>query len=316
MRTCWILCDQGKVGTFNQCLGLADRLGLHKTIFFLTPRFPWSILPPRYWFRPLSGIQQKLPLHAPPDVVISGGRVSAAPAAFLKQKWRQKVKSVHLMNPYLSLSQYDVVVAPEHDHLKGPNVISTCGALHKITKSDLHSSGWYWDKRVEKTPRPLCVYLVGGTGKKSRVSLNHFRAQYQPVLKAVQKLNGTCLFVVSRRTPKEWIEEIENIPQTNVYVEKGQNEGGYLSALALSDFLLVTSDSVSMVTEACFTGKPVYILSWPHHRLKKFDVFYQTLAERGNIKFFDGSLVSWCPDPLDEMARVVSKIEGRLKNPS
>jgi mitochondrial fission protein ELM1 len=81
--------------------------------------------------------------------------------------------------------------------------------------------------------------------------------------------------------------------------------------LALADYLVVTADSVNMASEACFTGKPVFVEGLTGGS-SKFEQFHRTLQQRGYTRSFTGELADWSYPPLDETARVAHLIKQRM----
>src|SRR5690606_24876215 len=89
-------------------------------------------------------------------------------------------------------------------------------------------------------------------------------------------------------------------------------ENPYFGLLALADAIVVTADSVSMVSEACSTGKPVYVAPLPG-RSAKLDRFHASLRAAGMTRPFDGSLDRWCYRPLDDTTRVATMVRELLE---
>ncbi|MEO6146500.1 MAG: ELM1/GtrOC1 family putative glycosyltransferase, partial [Sulfuriferula sp.] len=91
----------------------------------------------------------------------------------------------------------------------------------------------------------------------------------------------------------------------------GMGDNPYMGYLALADYLVVTADSVNMASEACFTGKPVFIegLTGAHN---KFEQFHCELQSRGYTRPFTGELTDWHYPPLDETRRVASLLKQSM----
>jgi mitochondrial fission protein ELM1 len=109
----WILADHGKIGTYSQCLGIAQALGVTPEFKSMKPRLPWRVLPPQLWAGAIhSQARGHDPLTPPwPDLLIAGGRVSAAPALAIKKR-NKKCFTIILQNPYLNVRHFDCVVVP------------------------------------------------------------------------------------------------------------------------------------------------------------------------------------------------------------
>src|SRR5258708_133417 len=84
----------------------------------------------------------------------------------------------------------------------------------------------------------------------------------------------------------------------------GDMQGGnpYYVYLANADAFLVTADSVSMVSEAAATGKPVHIIELAGGD-RKFSRFHATMHAAGITRPFSGQIEDWSYAPLDDTAR-------------
>ena len=80
--------------------------------------------------------------------------------------------------------------------------------------------------------------------------------------------------VLKRRLPRAWIWD-------------GIGENPYLGMLALAEYIVVTEDSASMVSEAASTGKPVYVAAMDGGNAS-FDAFHGLLRTEGVTRPFDG----------------------------
>ena len=81
------------------------------------------------------------------NIVISCGRKSVIPSIFLKKKYKNKIMNIHIQDPKVSLKNFDFVVAPEHDELKGENVLNTKGAIHYLRQKELDENENYLKKK-------------------------------------------------------------------------------------------------------------------------------------------------------------------------
>src|SRR5438552_4092296 len=95
----------------------------------------------------------------------------------------------------------------------------------------------------------------------------------------------------------------------------GSGDNPYYAYLAAADALLVTADSVSMISEAAATGKPVHILELAKNRWGgdgKFARFHATIREAGITRPFTGEIESWSYSPLDDTARAGKLLRGQV----
>ncbi|MDR1267554.1 MAG: mitochondrial fission ELM1 family protein [Holosporales bacterium] len=306
---CWILVDAGKKGSENQAVGLAERMGWSFSLYRL--RLPCVDLGRRY----RTYIQQLEALSPQPDVILSAGRRSQPVATGFKKR-HPEVFLIALLNPLMPLSLFDLVIAPQHEALRGPNVLATKGVLHRITEATLQE-GWQRE-RFASLRRPLLGVLLGGASKDCGWSspaaeslMAHcppFLSPHSPrfrvlfeTLRQYDKEGWGILVLPSRRTP-DWLKEAlrECCAGTSIRVEEGTEAfNPYISALAASDMLLVTADSMSMLSEACATHKPVYIFPLAGTS-RKLSALHATFCSTGHARIFSGSLDAFTPPPLVE----------------
>jgi hypothetical protein len=120
------------------------------------------------------------------------------------------------------------------------------------------------------------------------------------------------LLTPSRRTGRDVEAALRQaLAGTPCYIWDGKGDNPYLALLALSDFLVTTADSVNMVSEACFTGKPVYVVDLPGGS-QKFLRFHDAMRKGGYTRPFTGKLEHWTYPPLDEVRRVAAEILQRM----
>jgi uncharacterized protein len=313
--TCWAL-TEGFAGMENQCLGLAEALDIPCEIKRVRrPRAPWTYLPPVWWPKPLESVSDGKPLAPPwPDVLISSGRGSVAAALAVKQASGGKTFAVHIQTPYVDPARFNLVVVPEHDALRGPNVLVARTALHRITKEKLDEAARHFRPLFASLPRPLIAVLVGGSNKRQKVSPEIMTHLADQLADAARKSGGGLAVTPSRRTGAEneaiLRERLKNVPS---YVWDGSGENPYFGLLALADAIVATGDSVSMVSEACATGKPVYIYNLGDDG-RKMRQFHKGLIGAGYTLPFAGIIESWSYEPVNETQRIAAFIRERIKN--
>lgn len=314
---CWVL-SNGRAGTVNQCLGLAEAIGLPITIKEVRPRAPWRWLPPNMCLSALSSLKLSSdPLHPPwPDLVIACGRSTEALAVAIRraaQKSEHKIFTIYLQRPSHSTSQFDLLAPPQHDQVIGDNVIETLGALHRITPERLALAAEKFAPLLDHLPRPLIAVLVGGTGNAYRMNETAARKLGQNLAALAQTRSVGLAVTVSRRTGTKNTSALRTaLKDTPAVIWDGQGENPYAGFLALADGIIVTADSISMLSEACAVGKPVYVADMPGGS-SKFERFHQSLRSAGHTRPYTGDFEFWPATPLAETARVAAFVRDRLK---
>ena len=313
--TVWVITD-GKIGIVNQAVGLAEAVGFPFTEKIIALRKPWAWLPANIWPSGTFGTSPQGDTLEPPwpDIIISCGRQSVGPARAVKAA--SGAFHVHIQHPRMSVSSFDLLVVPEHDRLAGENVVATRGAIHRITPIRLSEAATQFAPMLASLPRPLIAVLIGGGSKSHQLTpaltdniaarLNTFAAE----------TGGGLAITASRRTGAE-NESILRARLTgdNIFVWDGVGDNPYFGFLGLADHIVVTADSVNMVSEACRTGKPVHVIDLEGGSAK-FNAFHQKFCDAGFTRPFTGRADQWSYEPLDETGRVARELHRRFETRS
>jgi hypothetical protein len=91
----------------------------------------------------------------------------------------------------------------------------------------------------------------------------------------------------------------------------GTGENPYFGLLALADAILVTRDSVSMTSEAIFTGKPVHVIDLDGSS-RRIELFHAHMQRQGYTRRFTGTLETWTYTPPDDTAMAAARIKPLL----
>lgn len=311
--TCWVVSD-GKAGMENQCVGLARALGLEPVVKRVRLRTPWRQLSPflRIGSRFAAGPGGD-PIAPPwPDLLIGTGRSSIAPSLAVRKLSGGRTFTVQIQDPQIGARHFDLVVVPNHDRLRGPNVIATRGALHHVTPAALAAAAERFGPQLAHLPRPRVAVLVGGDNGVYRLTPD-IMATLAARLAALCERHGAGLMVTpSRRTGAENEKVLrEALAGRPAVVWDGTGENPYFGYLGLADFVVVTCDSVSMVSEAASTGKPVYVVELDGGSAK-FRSFHEAMRADGITRPFAGELETWSYAPLDDTARVAEEVRHRI----
>jgi len=315
----WLLLDE-RPGHRVQALGVAERLGwpchIKELHYNRLAALANVVLGRRMWhLTPQSRAEMKAPW---PDLVISSGRRSAPVALAIKRRSRGKTKAVHLMWPDIAPARFDLIAVPQHDmpgH-KGANILSTLACAHGFTLSRLQREVKYWRKTVEHLPHPRIAVLVGGTARGAEYEDADFTALAAYASAEAERLNGSLMIASSPRTGERGEERIQSmLTAPHLFYRWGKGENPYGGFLALADVVIVTGDSVSMCSEACATGKPVYIFM-PPHLSKSNQEFRQALFAGAHAKPHTYPIrPDWQPVHLPDAAEEIARaIKTRLFN--
>jgi hypothetical protein len=126
-------------------------------------------------------------------------------------------------------------------------------------------------------------------------------------------LEGSLIITASRRTSEAQRDAFLSGLGTRAHWHwDGTGENPYMGMLAWADTILVTADSVSMLSDAASTGKPVYMIPMDGGSAK-FDAFHQNLMGKGIIRPFDGVLERWSYEPPNDAALIATEIQRLMK---
>jgi mitochondrial fission protein ELM1 len=299
----WVLHD-GKAGMRSQALGLAEATGFRLVEKPLHIRPPWSVLPPQLWlFRRSAVFCRDAQLVPPwPDLVIGCGRNTVIPALAIRSLSCGRCFLAQIQDPHLKRAAFDLLIVPEHDRLRGPGVIVSRGAMHRVTPARLAAERRRFPE-LTAMPRPILAVLLGGSNKAYRLTLHRLREIADAIAMVVCQSGGSALVTPSRRTAKYGLQVLrDRLAGLSTQVWDTTGENPYFAYLAIADAFLVTADSVSMISEAAATGKPVHVLELDGGNLK-FARFHRLMAQAGITRPFTGRIESWSYPIPDDTAR-------------
>lgn len=310
---CWVVSD-GRVGIEIQCRGLAELLGFAPVVKRIVVRAPWRWIPPAFWIDPLAALDPAGDRLAPPwpDLLIGTGRMAVGPNMAVRRASGGRTFTVQIQDPKVALSNFDVVVAPQHDRLAGPNVVTTRGSLHGITAARLAEAAEAWGPRIARLPHPRVAVLLGGDSRVHRLTAADAERLGRGLAEMARASGAGLMVTPSRRTAPETLAILRReLAGFAAEIWEGSGDNPYLGYLALADAFVITGDSVNMICEAAYTGKPIHVAEISGGTAK-FERFHQGLREAGIARPFAGRLESWSYPPLDETSAVAAEIRRRL----
>jgi KDO2-lipid IV(A) lauroyltransferase len=262
------------------------------------------------------------------DLIVSCG-ASVAPVNLL---WagENRAKAIVVMNPApLPLSRFSLVVAPRHDALaEHPNVVPILGALSRPPAADAAAAR----RRLAAHPRfrgegpsPVVTVLIGGDTPDYALTPAFAEALLRQVLAACETAGGSCLVTTSRRTvpavDRHLADAFTEHPRCRLLLLASRDalDGTMEGLLAGADAVVVTGESISMVSEACASGRPVVVVEPPRAPgrgggVTKHQRFLRAAAEDGavDLRPVDALALALArhlarpeaPKPLDSLAAV------------
>ena len=195
-----------------------------------------------------------------PDLVIGIGRRTVPVARWIHEQSGGRTSLVRLGHPRADNQLFDLIITtPQYPVPAGENVIRLPLAMNRFRAPPPPTSeerAW-----LDARPRPHLLLSLGGTALLWRLDLAELRIALGKLVARARDKQGTLIIVGSPRTPKKaWAIVHEATAGADNVATIASNELRYAVLLADADEQFVTADSVSMISEAIVTGKPVGLI--------------------------------------------------------
>ena len=306
-----ILLTQGMHGMISQVEGLAKALDIDFTHHTVELNNFWKLIPPK--LTPISQRVYKKINQTEFDLIISCGRKSVIPSIHLKKNSKKKILNIHIQDPKVNFSHFDFIVAPEHDFIRGQNVINTKGAIHYLTDGEIIKNKDYLSSFIKKDQRKICSLILGGPTKYYEYSSESLKNIFSNLNNFLKKNDFQLIVIPSMRTPKNSINFAKDYFGKNHTIIDKVDKKAYLSALSISESIVVTCDSSSMISEAALTGKPIYVANiFPKKNDRRLQEFRNLFRKLNIIRNLGELEENWSYQKLDETNRVAKIIKQKL----
>jgi mitochondrial fission protein ELM1 len=309
--SCWVIHD-GAAGNRRQALALAGALQIPSREIALDVRGP------RRWLAP-----RKLPgaadfatefaqgrSHAAPTLAIGCGRIAALATRQLREGG---IKAIQILDPRISTRHWDLVIAPEHDRLAGDNVITLLGSLNPIDADWLQSARQQFPA-LANLSGPRTAVLLGGPTRAVRFDRSALEVLLGKLEYWLARDGGSLMICGSRRSPPEWAQLIRDRYRGEgqwVWMDDRDGDNPYAGVLAWADRIIVSPDSVNMISEACATSVPVYIAE-PARATGRVHRFIQSLLDRGRVQAQSRDAAPFAVTALAETSQLAEQVRQRL----
>lgn len=268
----WILASPHS-GDNTQLLALAENLNWPFEVKYLSYQ-PWHGFTRIMSRATVFGLTQqaRAALMAPfPDLIIGAGQPTEAAAFWIKQQASKTVKLVYLGTPLTRLDKFNLVITtPQYGLPHLPNVLQLDLPMHKVEPEKLQAAAARWHEKFKHLPRPWTAILVGGASGPYTFGV----AAAQRLANEAQKFGGSLLVTTSARTSVSTATALAGAlshPHFFYSWAADKTSNPFMAMLALADQFIVTADSISMLSEACATGKPVMMFDTETARLAMRD---------------------------------------------
>ncbi len=279
----------------SQALGLTDAAGLAPDVKAISPRGIWRHIPSALWPAPLAAITPPLPKVLPELVVGCGGKAAAVLAAL-----GTRARVVIVQHPRKNPNKFDFIIAGRHDELTGPNVFVARTAMHRASPQRLADAAAAWAPRLAHLPRPLVSVLIGGNNGRYTLGAAEAKTLAMQLAHMMTRDGVGLALTPSRRTdPQATAVLAAALQPLGALVWDGTGDNPYFGMLALADAIVVTLDSVSMVSEAVATRAPVLLAELPGAS-RRIGMFLNDLIDAGRVRTYQGRYETWPVQPIDD----------------
>ena len=196
-----ILLTEGMHGMISQVEGLAKALDLEFIHEKIELNNFWKLVPPK--LTPVQKFVFKNKLIKNFDVVISCGRKSVIPSIYLKKKYKKKIINIHIQDPKVSIKNFDFIVVPDHDNLRGENVLISKGAIHYLTNRELEENTDYLKPKINK--EKIVSLIIGGPNKYYDYDEKIINSIFNKIKQNFISKGFQLILIPSMRTPKKII---------------------------------------------------------------------------------------------------------------
>ena len=306
-----LLLTQGMHGMVSQVEGLAKALKLNFKHQNIKLKPIWNFIPPK--FTPISENLLTEKFVCDSKIIISCGRKSVIPSIALKRRLKNQIFNIHIQDPKVSFKHFDLIICPEHDGIKGDNILTTKGSIRYLTKKEILDNSKYL--QLDKAKKKIVTFVIGGPNKYYNYSDDQVHYVFNKIKRMFTPDKFKIIVIPSYRTPEEVLKKAFNTFSINHHVVKKIDKKAYLCSLALADFIIVTCDSTSMISEAAVTGKPVFAaMMKPSRSIRRFKSFFNQFKNLGILKELEDNIDSWSYDKLDEVNRIAPIIKEKLRS--
>ena len=310
------------MGMETQALGLAEALAPNPRLIRLTPpgltrtlpslaRVP--ILPPP------APLKQAIAQHGLPNIVITCGRRHAGLSLLMRRLGASTgrlaaTKTIHIQDPKLPADWFDMLVVPSHDNLRGDNVLVTIGSLNRLGRLLANPPKPLPFPSKTKLPPPLIAVLLGGSNRRYRVESPDYRRLAHHLAAVAATTESSLALIPSRRSLTTASDAMATpLASTRHWWWDGKSPNPYPWILTHSQAVIVTADSVNMTSEACTSGKPVYVAELKPES-GRVALFQTILAQGGYTRPLTHlTQHNWRDAPtarLDETVRIATRIRA------
>ena len=311
MPVIWLI-DAYRAGERGQVRALVDALGwpCETKVLSYRKHVFWPHLLGQATLRGITPAAAETLQPPWPDLVISCGVRNEPVCRWIRAQSGGRTRYVHVGRPWAALDSFDLVITtPQYRVPQQANVVNNMLTLHSITAQSLAQARSEWAEAFVNLPRPHFALIVGGNSGPFTLGPKAAEHLARRASQIAREHGGSLLVSTSSRTDAAAVDALQANIDAPCYFYRWQpatTANPYLGILAWADRLIVSADSIAMLSEACATGKPV----------RMFDLGgMRSSSDADNRDFRLGgmlyaALLRWCWQPL---SRDITRVHRQLR---
>ena len=264
-----------------------------------------------FWLGEIGG---RLSNDKPAIIITCGRRMAGTSIALnrLSKAHAANTRTIHIQDPRLPPHYFDILIVPQHDPARGANVITSLASLNRLDMSKIADAASQLDKKWRTIHAPRVAVLLGGTNRRYGISEMMAKDMAKRLADFATKTGASLALIPSRRTPANLVTQLTTALGSLPFAVMDQAENNpYPGILGLVDAVIVTSDSVNMISEATITGLPILIAKW-QSETGRIGAFHDAMMAAGHIAPMRDQLPQDGFTPLVEMPAIVKSVLAQL----
>ena len=248
-------------------------------------------------------------------LITTGKKLSGVSIA-LKKIYGEKIINIHLQKPNFNSKHFDILIIPEHDEFyRQNNIIKIVGSLSPFNEMQIQKKNPVIEKQFKYFKSPNVLVLLGGKSKRYIPTNTDYSKLLLDIKYAAKKILANVIICQSRRTPENVLylaKQIFSDFTNHFYISKKDEPNIYPSIIKICDYIVVTNDSVNMISEIASTTKNLFLGNLNKER-SKLKSFHEKLLMQNNIKIFNNSFYDFKKIPLDNQKKLNKDFKLILK---
>ncbi len=267
-------------------------------------------------------LRLKFGLFLPPTIIVTCGRRMAGLSIAMQRLGQdnttnavcvKRIRTIHIQDPRLSPSYFDILIVPQHDKARGPNVIISMASLNRLNDVNIADSAKALSSKWSRLPTPRVAVLLGGSNRRYNISPAMVTEMAERLRKFATSTGTSLALIPSKRTSDELLDGLtKGLQQISFAVASSKDKNPYPGILGIVEATIVTSDSVNLTSEAAITGKPVLIAKWQHES-GRIRAFHDAMVKAGHTMPLGNSVPKVKFTPLNEMPSIIRQVIDLLR---